>query len=116
MFIYSSKRCLLGPRKHLQCRGALQAPGTQTQQDAPRGGVRGLRGLLTRVSHQLSYRAREIFTKFLCSKASTPVNIDSQAQLADDVLNAPHPDMFKEQQLQVTLPRVPQGEERRWWV
>lgn len=52
---------------------------------------------------QLSYRAREIFSKFLCSKATTPVNIDSQAQLADDILNAPHPDMFKEQQLQVTL-------------
>uniref|UniRef100_A0A8D0G8B6 Regulator of G-protein signaling 12 n=1 Tax=Sphenodon punctatus TaxID=8508 RepID=A0A8D0G8B6_SPHPU len=50
---------------------------------------------------ELSYRAREIFNKFLCSKATTPVNIDSQAQLADDVLNAPHPDMFKEQQLQI---------------
>lgn len=51
---------------------------------------------------QLSYRAREIFSKFLGSKATTPVNIDSQAQLADDILSAPHPDMFKEQQLQVT--------------
>uniref|UniRef100_A0A8C3GMH0 Regulator of G protein signaling 12 n=1 Tax=Cairina moschata TaxID=8855 RepID=A0A8C3GMH0_CAIMO len=50
---------------------------------------------------ELSYRAREIFTKFLCSKATTPVNIDSQAQLADDILNCPHPDMFKEQQLQI---------------
>ncbi|XP_007951713.1 regulator of G-protein signaling 12 [Orycteropus afer afer] len=50
---------------------------------------------------ELSYRAREIFTKFLCSKATTPVNIDSQAQLADDILNAPHPDMFKDQQLQI---------------
>lgn len=55
------------------------------------------------VSPQLSHRAREIFSKFLCSKATTPVNIDSQAQLADDILSAPHPDMFKEQQLQVTL-------------
>lgn len=55
-------------------------------------------------SWQLSYRAREIFSKFLCSKATTPVNIDSQAQLADDILSAPHPDMFKEQQLQVTGP------------
>uniref|UniRef100_A0A3Q1MTC8 Regulator of G protein signaling 12 n=1 Tax=Bos taurus TaxID=9913 RepID=A0A3Q1MTC8_BOVIN len=50
---------------------------------------------------ELSYRAREIFSKFLSSKATTPVNIDSQAQLADDILNAPHPDMFKEQQLQI---------------
>ncbi|XP_032348996.1 regulator of G-protein signaling 12 isoform X3 [Camelus ferus] len=50
---------------------------------------------------ELSYRAREIFSKFLSSKATTPVNIDSQAQLADDILRAPHPDMFKEQQLQI---------------
>uniref|UniRef100_A0A8C0HY20 Regulator of G protein signaling 12 n=1 Tax=Balaenoptera musculus TaxID=9771 RepID=A0A8C0HY20_BALMU len=50
---------------------------------------------------ELSYRAREIFSKFLSSKATTPVNIDSQAQLADDILSAPHPDMFKEQQLQI---------------
>ncbi|XP_062991960.1 regulator of G-protein signaling 12 isoform X2 [Elgaria multicarinata webbii] len=50
---------------------------------------------------ELSFRAREIFNKFLCSKATTPVNIDSQAQLADDVLNAPHPNMFKDQQLQI---------------
>lgn len=55
---------------------------------------------------QLSYRAREIFSKFLCSKATTPVNIDSQAQLADDILNSPHPDMFKEQQLQVTTESI----------
>ncbi|XP_037385037.2 regulator of G-protein signaling 12 isoform X2 [Talpa occidentalis] len=50
---------------------------------------------------ELAHRAREIFSRFLCSKATTPVNIDSQAQLADDTLNAPHPDMFKEQQLQI---------------
>ncbi len=50
---------------------------------------------------QLSQRAREIYNSFISSKATTPVNIDSQAQLADDILNAPRPDMFKEQQLQV---------------
>ncbi|XP_062852384.1 regulator of G-protein signaling 12-like isoform X1 [Trichomycterus rosablanca] len=50
---------------------------------------------------QLSQKAREIYNSFLSSKATTPVNIDSQAQLADDVLNAPRPDMFKEQQLQI---------------
>lgn len=50
---------------------------------------------------QLSQRAREIYNSFLSSKATTPVNIDSQAQLADDILNAPRPDMFKEQQIQV---------------
>ena len=58
---------------------------------------------------QLSYRAREIFSKFLSSKATTPVNIDSQAQLADDILSAPHPDMFKEQQLQVMAPAGAEG-------
>ncbi|XP_030287464.1 regulator of G-protein signaling 12b isoform X4 [Sparus aurata] len=50
---------------------------------------------------QLSQQAREIYNSFLSSKATTPVNIDSQAQLADDILNAPRPDMFKEQQLQI---------------
>ncbi|XP_058157304.1 regulator of G-protein signaling 12 isoform X2 [Dasypus novemcinctus] len=50
---------------------------------------------------ELSCRAREIVSRFLGSKAATPVNIDSQAQLADDVLHAPHPDMFKEHQLQI---------------
>ncbi|XP_060782383.1 regulator of G-protein signaling 12b isoform X3 [Neoarius graeffei] len=50
---------------------------------------------------QLSQKAREIYNNFLSSKATTPVNIDSQAQLADDILNAPRPDMFKEQQLQI---------------
>ncbi|XP_062905596.1 regulator of G-protein signaling 12b [Mobula hypostoma] len=50
---------------------------------------------------QLLSRAREIYNNFLSNKAVTPVNIDSQAQLADDIINAPHPDMFKEQQLQI---------------
>ncbi|XP_058526305.1 regulator of G-protein signaling 12 [Ochotona princeps] len=50
---------------------------------------------------ELSSRAQEIFSRFLGSKAATPVNIDSQAQLAADILSAPHPDMFKEQQLQI---------------
>ncbi|KAL1023922.1 hypothetical protein UPYG_G00048990 [Umbra pygmaea] len=50
---------------------------------------------------QLTQRARDIYSSYLSSKATTPVNIDSQAQLADDILNAPRPDMFKEQQLQI---------------
>uniref|UniRef100_A0A3P8XW82 Regulator of G protein signaling 12b n=1 Tax=Esox lucius TaxID=8010 RepID=A0A3P8XW82_ESOLU len=50
---------------------------------------------------QLTQRAREIYSSYLSAKATTPVNIDSQAQLADDILNAPRPDMFKEQQLQI---------------
>ncbi|XP_020347178.1 regulator of G-protein signaling 12 [Oncorhynchus kisutch] len=50
---------------------------------------------------QLSQRAGEIYNSFLSSKATTPVNIDSQAQLADDVLTSPCPNMFKAQQLQI---------------
>ncbi|XP_053716532.1 regulator of G-protein signaling 12 isoform X3 [Synchiropus splendidus] len=50
---------------------------------------------------QLSQRAGEIYNSFLSSKATMPVNIDSQAQLADDVLTSPRPDMFKLQQLQI---------------
>ncbi|KAM4536341.1 regulator of G-protein signaling 12-like isoform 1-T1 [Odontesthes bonariensis] len=50
---------------------------------------------------QLSQRAGEIYNTFLSSKATMPVNIDSQAQLADDVLTSPRPDMFKTQQLQI---------------
>uniref|UniRef100_A0A672H6N4 Regulator of G protein signaling 12a n=1 Tax=Salarias fasciatus TaxID=181472 RepID=A0A672H6N4_SALFA len=50
---------------------------------------------------QLSQRAGEIYNSFLSSKATMPVNIDSQAQLADDVLTSPQPDMFKTQQLQI---------------
>lgn len=52
---------------------------------------------------QLSQKAREIYNSFLSSKATTPVNIDSQAQLADDVLTAPRPDMFRQPQLQVSF-------------
>ncbi|XP_076016961.1 regulator of G-protein signaling 12 isoform X3 [Genypterus blacodes] len=50
---------------------------------------------------QLSQRAGEIYNSFLSSKATMPVNIDSQAQLADDVLTSPWPGMFKTQQLQI---------------
>ncbi|CDQ62439.1 unnamed protein product [Oncorhynchus mykiss] len=53
---------------------------------------------------QLSQRAGEIYNSFLSSKATTPVNIDSQAHLADDVLTSPCPNMFKAQQLQVKGP------------
>uniref|UniRef100_A0A673I050 Regulator of G-protein signaling 12-like n=1 Tax=Sinocyclocheilus rhinocerous TaxID=307959 RepID=A0A673I050_9TELE len=50
---------------------------------------------------QLSQKAKEIYNRFLSSKATMPVNIDSQAQLADDVLTAPQPNMFKQPQLQI---------------
>ncbi|KAK7176899.1 hypothetical protein R3I93_000978 [Phoxinus phoxinus] len=51
--------------------------------------------------NQLSQKAKEIYNRFLSSKATMPVNIDSQAQLADDVLTAPQPNMFKQPQLQI---------------
>lgn len=108
LFIYSSKNYLLGPKKtHLQC----LAPCPALEYGVTRG-LCPAHPAHTRVL-QLSYRAREIFSKFLCSKATTPVNIDSQAQLADDILSAPHPDMFKEQQLQVTVPQFPTGTPRQ---
>uniref|UniRef100_A0A671M3S2 Regulator of G-protein signaling 12-like n=1 Tax=Sinocyclocheilus anshuiensis TaxID=1608454 RepID=A0A671M3S2_9TELE len=50
---------------------------------------------------QLSQKAKEIYNRFLSSKATMPVNIDSQAQLADDVLTAPQPNIFKQPQLQI---------------
>ncbi|XP_030634984.1 regulator of G-protein signaling 12 [Chanos chanos] len=50
---------------------------------------------------QLCQRATEIYNSFVSSKAPTPVNIDSQAHLADSVLTAPTPDIFKKQQLQI---------------
>lgn len=109
-----SKTCA-GPRKGVS--GDRSVSGTRTQRGS-RGTVEGACVPHTCVAHmshahvagQLSHRAREIFSKFLCSKATTPVNIDSQAQLADDILSAPHPDMFKEQQLQVTVHLAfPQG-------
>ncbi|XP_056599981.1 regulator of G-protein signaling 12 isoform X2 [Triplophysa dalaica] len=50
---------------------------------------------------QLSFKAKDIYNCFLSSKATMPVNIDSQAQLADDVLTAPQPHMFKQPQLQI---------------
>lgn len=88
---YPSKKYLLGPKK--MCPHCLDpCQKTRVWSACP----------THMLSRQLSYRAREIFSKFLSSKATTPVNIDSQAQLADDILSAPHPDMFKEQQLQVT--------------
>lgn len=58
---------------------------------------------------QLSQRAGEIYNSFLSSKATMPVNIDSQAQLADDVLTSPQPNMFKTQQLQ-----VPETLQQQW--
>ncbi|XP_059845993.1 regulator of G-protein signaling 14-like isoform X3 [Hypanus sabinus] len=50
---------------------------------------------------QLSQIAGEIYSTYLSSSSLCPINIDSQAQLEEDILNDPRSDMFKAQQLQI---------------
>ncbi|XP_078087774.1 regulator of G-protein signaling 14-like isoform X2 [Mustelus asterias] len=50
---------------------------------------------------QLSKNASEIYSTYLSSNSLSPINIDRQAQLEEDVLNDPKSDMFKAQQLQI---------------
>ncbi|XP_051870015.1 regulator of G-protein signaling 14-like isoform X2 [Pristis pectinata] len=50
---------------------------------------------------QLSQIAGEIYSTYLSSSSLSPINIDRQAQLEEDVLNDPRSDMFKAQQLQI---------------
>ncbi|XP_072447238.1 regulator of G-protein signaling 14-like isoform X1 [Chiloscyllium punctatum] len=50
---------------------------------------------------QLSKIASEIYRTYLSSNSLSPINIDKQAQLEEDVLNDPTSDMFKAQQLQI---------------
>lgn len=50
---------------------------------------------------QLAQEARNIYEEFLSSQALSPVNIDRQAWLGEEVLAEPRPDMFREQQLQI---------------
>lgn len=50
---------------------------------------------------QLAQEARSIYQEFLSSQALSPVNIDRQAWLGEEVLANPRPDMFRAQQLQV---------------
>lgn len=54
---------------------------------------------------QLSQEAHNIYHEFLSSQALSPVNIDRQAWLSEEVLAQPRPDMFRAQQLQVRGPR-----------
>uniref|UniRef100_A0A8D1CSC6 Regulator of G-protein signaling 14 n=2 Tax=Sus scrofa TaxID=9823 RepID=A0A8D1CSC6_PIG len=51
-------------------------------------------------TQQLAQEARNIYQEFLSSQALSPVNIDRQAWLGEEVLAEPRPDMFREQQLQ----------------
>ncbi|XP_060151547.1 regulator of G-protein signaling 14 isoform X2 [Globicephala melas] len=51
-------------------------------------------------TQQLAQEARNIYQEFLSSQALSPVNIDRQAWLSEEVLAEPRPDMFRAQQLQ----------------
>ncbi|XP_027704161.1 regulator of G-protein signaling 14-like [Vombatus ursinus] len=52
-------------------------------------------------TQQLTQEARCIYEEFLSSQALSPVNIDRQAWLGEEVLATPNPDMFRVQQLQI---------------
>ncbi|XP_015344019.1 regulator of G-protein signaling 14 [Marmota marmota marmota] len=52
-------------------------------------------------TQQLAQEARNIYQEFLSSQALSPVNIDRQAWLGEEVLAQPRPDMFRAQQLQI---------------
>lgn len=97
------------------CERFQQIPASDTQQ-VGEGGA-GAEGwgegkwamlpdqLLLPLLLQLAQEARNIYQEFLSSQALSPVNIDRQAWLGEEVLAEPRPDMFRAQQLQVGDPR-----------
>lgn len=54
-----------------------------------------------RNTQQLAQEARRIYDEFLSSHAVSPVNIDRQAWIGEEMLATPTPDMFRVQQLQI---------------
>ena len=48
-------------------------------------------------------KAKEIYTTFLSSKASSQVNVEGQSRLSETILETPHPLMFQKLQDQVKL-------------
>ncbi|XP_034635448.1 regulator of G-protein signaling 14 [Trachemys scripta elegans] len=54
-----------------------------------------------RNTQQLAQEARQIYDEFLSSHAVSPVNIDRQAWIGEEMLARPTPDMFRVQQLQI---------------
>ncbi|KAJ7397379.1 Regulator of G-protein signaling 14 [Pitangus sulphuratus] len=52
-------------------------------------------------TQQLAQEARRIYDEFLSSHSVSPVNIDKQAWIGEDMLATPSPDMFRIQQLQI---------------
>ncbi|XP_074816232.1 regulator of G-protein signaling 14 isoform X4 [Natator depressus] len=54
-----------------------------------------------RNTQQLAQEARRIYDEFLSSHSVSPVNIDRQAWIREEMLAMPTPDMFRVQQLQI---------------
>uniref|UniRef100_A0A8B9FVQ2 Regulator of G-protein signaling 14 n=1 Tax=Amazona collaria TaxID=241587 RepID=A0A8B9FVQ2_9PSIT len=52
-------------------------------------------------TQQLAQEARRIYDEFLSSHSISPVNIDRQAWIGEEMLATPSPDMFRTQQLQI---------------
>ncbi|XP_077182315.1 regulator of G-protein signaling 14 isoform X2 [Paroedura picta] len=52
-------------------------------------------------TQQLTQEARRIYDEFLSSHSVSPVNIDRQAWIGEEMLTVPTPDMFHVQQLQI---------------
>lgn len=52
-------------------------------------------------TQQLAQEARRIYDEFLSSHSVSPVNIDRQAWIGEEMLATPSPDMFRLQQLQI---------------
>ncbi|XP_074866025.1 regulator of G-protein signaling 14 isoform X2 [Carettochelys insculpta] len=52
-------------------------------------------------TQQLAQEARRIYDNFLSSHSVSPVNIDRQAWVGEEMLAVPTPDMFRAQQLQI---------------
>ncbi|XP_065546403.1 regulator of G-protein signaling 14 [Lathamus discolor] len=52
-------------------------------------------------TQQLAQEARRIYDEFLSSHSISPVNIDKQAWIGEEMLATPSPDMFRTQQLQI---------------
>ncbi|XP_066128420.1 regulator of G-protein signaling 14 isoform X2 [Saccopteryx bilineata] len=60
-------------------------------------------------TQKLTQEAHNIYQEFLSSQAMSPVNIDRQAWLGEEVLAVPRPDMFRAQQLQPGTPAHRRG-------
>ncbi|XP_010220438.1 PREDICTED: regulator of G-protein signaling 10 [Tinamus guttatus] len=55
----------------------------------------------TQGKKQMQEKAKEIYTTFLSSKASSQVNVEGQSRLNETILETPHPLMFQKLQDQI---------------